>query len=51
MMDRDDISICGWLMAIWSMLTLMALNQCSTQREIEHDLRSIEHEIRMLRYN
>ena len=38
-------------MAIWSMLTLLALNQCSTQNNIERELIDIEHEIRMLRYN
>ena len=47
----NNTDICVWLTAIWSILIIMMLNQCSSQENIDRKLSEIEHEVRMLRYN
>lgn len=37
-------------LAVWSMLMLLMLQQCSHQDYIERELRDIKHEIRMLKF-
>ena len=46
--DNPDYSI--WLFAIWTMLVLMAFNQCHSNDNVESELRDIRHEIHMLKY-
>lgn len=47
---NDNSDICMWFMAIWSMLMLMTLNQCTSQSDIKRELNGIRHEISMLKY-
>lgn len=52
MSKRNDIGgICFWLWAIYFVLFIIMINQCSSQEDIHRDLQNIEHELRMLRYN
>lgn len=48
---NDNYGICFWLWAIYYVLFIIMINQCSSQEDIHRDLQDIEHELRMLRYD
>lgn len=47
---KDNDSICVLLMAIFAVLLIMAMNQCSTFDKMHGDLRDISYELRQLKY-